>query len=105
MMGVRFEVDVERSAAGFRTGCFKGENFRVLHARVGVGSGANDGAVCIGDDGSDVGIGRREADAGAGEFECVMEKLIFVGVIVEGVIGGVSGHSGRGYHEVRGKIV
>ena len=89
-MRVRFEVDVEGSAASLAAGRFQSEDLSVLHAGVGIGSGANDVAVGVGDDGADVGIRRSEADALAGQFQRPVEKLF---------VGGVSGHAGEIYHD------
>ena len=44
LMRVRFEIDVERSAASFVAGVLEGEHLSVLHAVVGVDAGANDRA-------------------------------------------------------------
>ena len=79
-MRVRFEIDVERSAAGFFAGRFQREDLGVLDAIVGVGSGADDVALSIGDHCADAGIGRRQADALARQFECVVKEL-FVGEV------------------------
>ena len=73
-MGVRFEVDVESCAASFGAGSFQSEDLSVLHARVCVGSGANDVAVRVGDHRADVGIRRGQADALLCEFECSVQK-------------------------------
>ena len=74
LMGVRFEVDVESGAARFCRRRLPGREFRRASRRVGVGSGADDVAVRVGDNGADVGIGRGQADALARQFQGAVES-------------------------------
>jgi hypothetical protein len=50
----------------------------VLHARVGISSGASDLALSIDDYRANIGIRRREPDALARQFERML-KMFFVG--------------------------
>ena len=58
LMRMRFEIDIERSAASFAAGLLKRENFGVLSAIVGVNPGSLRFSVRINNDRSDIGIGR-----------------------------------------------
>ena len=77
-MRVRFEVDIECSAASLAAGRFQSEHFGMLHAGVGVGAGARDVSLRVNDYRSDMGIRRCQADALAGEVEGALQEL-FVG--------------------------
>ena len=57
LMGVGLEVDVEGRAPSFLSGGCESEDFGVLQAGVGVGSGANYFAMRVGDHRADVRIG------------------------------------------------
>ena len=61
-MRVRFEIDVERAAAGLVPGVLEGAHFGVLHAIVGVNTRAHNTANRVDDDRSDEGIGRGQAE-------------------------------------------
>ena len=58
LMRMRFEIDIECSAASFAAGLLKRQNFGVLSVIVGVNPRARDLSVRINNDRSDVGIGR-----------------------------------------------
>ena len=62
-MGVRFQVDVERSPASFHSSLFEGKNLGVFYAVVGVRARSENVAVSVSNDGSDVRIGRSQPDA------------------------------------------
>ncbi len=80
-MGMRFKVDVERSATRFFSRCFERENLGVLLAGVGVDSGANDVAVGGGDYGPHIRIRRCQPEGLAGEFKGALKKLFVCGMI------------------------
>ena len=75
LMRMRFEIDVERAAAGSFTRGLEGLDFGVILASVAVGSSADDLAAAIGDDRADVGIGSGESVSGACEFEGAVEEM------------------------------
>ena len=81
---MRFKVDVECRASSLLSGRFEGENLSMLHAGVGVSSGANHLAVSVRNYRAHMGIRRRQSKALARQFEGML-KMLFVG--------GVSGHS------------
>ena len=81
MVRVRFEIDVESSAACFVAGCFEGENLGMLHAAVGVGSGSDDVAVNVCDYRADVGIGRGETQSFTREFQSAVQELFVCGLV------------------------
>ena len=62
-MGVRFQVDVERPAAGFLSGLLEGKNLRVLYPVVGVCAGTENIAVSVDNNRSHVRVGRSQPDA------------------------------------------
>ena len=83
-MRVWLEIDVQRAAAGLLSGLFEGEHFRVLHAIVGVNTGAHDAASCVHNHCADVGIGRGQSQALARQLERASQKLIVSGVVGHG---------------------
>ena len=66
LIRVRFEIDVEGSAARFHASLFERENLGVLYAVIGMRAASQNIAVGVGNDRSNVWIGRSEADALAG---------------------------------------
>jgi hypothetical protein len=80
LMGVRFEIDVERSAAGFGAGMFKGANLGVFQSVVGVSAGSGDVAICIDDDRTNVRVRRGESDALARKVKRAPKKLLVADV-------------------------
>ena len=79
VMGVGFEVDVERAAAGFAAGGFESEDFGVLDTSVGIRSRADDVALGVGNDRADIRVGRSESDALARKFKCAAKKFVVGG--------------------------
>ena len=85
-MSMRLQIDEESSAASSRAGRFEGENFGVLHARVGIDSSPCYVAVHICNDRADVGVRRCQANAFSRQIKGALEKLF---------VCGVSGHAGK----------
>jgi hypothetical protein len=90
---VRFEIDVQSSAASFAPSRFEGENLGVLHPTVSVSSGADKVAVSVSNDRADVRVGRSQADGFARQFKSAVKNSF---------VGGVSGHSGRNLTRIFG---
>ena len=77
-MRMWFEIDVERAPASLCAGGLEGVNFSVLDPGVGISSGANDVAARVRDDGANIEVRRRQAEAFAGQFQRAVEMLFVV---------------------------
>jgi len=73
-MRARFQIDVQRRAAGLLCSLLDRQNLGMVNAIVGVTPGANDVVMCVYQNGPDAWIGRSQTDSLSCQFERLAKK-------------------------------
>ena len=79
-MGVRFEIDIERAAAGSAARLFERPHFRVLEPVVGINSLAGNHAARVNNHSAHVRVGGSQRDALSRQFQRAPQELLVIRV-------------------------
>lgn len=82
MVGMWFQIDIERAPASFLSRLLESENFGMSFAIVRVCARSHDAAIVVGNHCADIRIRGCESDPLAREIERLLQKLLVGGVIL-----------------------